>query len=32
LTKTTQTYTALYCEAQRVKILILAHANHFGKV
>lgn len=28
LTKTTQTYTALYCEVQRAKILLLAHANH----
>jgi transposase len=28
LTKTTQTYTALYCEVQRAKILLLAHARH----
>ncbi len=28
LTKTTQTYTALFCEVQRAKILLLAHANH----
>lgn len=28
LTKITQTYTALYCEVQRAKILLLARANH----
>ena len=28
LTKTTQNYTAPYCEVQRAKILLLAHAHH----
>ena len=32
LTKTTHTYTSLYCEAQRAEILIPADANHFSQV